>query len=321
VLSASGLPVTIDGIGWLPAVTLAQALAAVAFGAALGSTLPLVIAAPVAIVAVGLWFLTPGSWGDLGWYNIVGTNVGCCGSVDVGPPTALLIALPVHLVATVLCTLVAAGRSRLKRAVLLVAAGSLGVAGALAAITGGLVAAVDDDFLGPRFGTSLHCEGDAPEICLWPEQEAAFGEEARSALTTAYAETRARGVAIPPLIVPATGADTAAIGGGVLVSSRLDDSVDELVASFARGAVSYSGCRGPEYPSDFEPVDSAGYALARVLDVSDDAALPRMFTTDAEGHDRELVPAEVRDALGVHTRAEAAAVVASGPAEWFCTFG
>lgn len=167
---------------------LGMVLAAIAIGQALGFVLPrvlVVFAAPGAVVVVGMV-----TFGWLSPYNVLPWSFypGIAYEVDVRP--IVRIAVGVLILAAVVVA-VAAMRSVWFRLVPVVAVAALLAVGVSVAVAQPTVAEPT-----PRAESELVCSTEEPVVCLWPEQEAAFGAEYRADMDELYQRARDAGLPV-----------------------------------------------------------------------------------------------------------------------------
>jgi len=183
------------GVPWFAApgllvilAQLAMVLAAIAIGQVLGSVLPRVLvifAAPAAVIVVGMLlfgWLTP--WNAMPWSFYPGIAY----EVDARP--VVRVAVGAGVIAAVALVVVAI-RSVAVR--LVPVAVLIGVIVAGATVTSATPAIAEPT---PRAEEELVCSTDEPVICLWPEQEAAFGADYRADMDALYQTAREIGLPV-----------------------------------------------------------------------------------------------------------------------------
>ena len=165
--------------GVLVALTqLGMVLVAIALGQMLGSVLPRVLVifvAPAAAVTVGMLlfgWLTPLNAVPWSFYPGIAYQVDLRPIARIGIGAAVLIALAVLVVAL---------RPIWARALPVLAVVTVAVVGAMGSTS---VAAIATPV--PRAESELVCSTAEPIVCLWPEQEAAFGSAYRQDMQAAY---------------------------------------------------------------------------------------------------------------------------------------
>lgn len=168
---------------------LAFVLAAIAIGELVGAILPRVLAifaAPAAVVALEvLLFATPTTWVLAPW----GFYSGIAYVTDDGPFFRGYAVAAVIVVAAVIAVSLRWAWLRILPLGALVAAAVVGVT------------ADERPYIEPalpeaRPQSELVCSGEEPVVCLWPEQESAFGASYRETMSTAYAIGAAAGLPV-----------------------------------------------------------------------------------------------------------------------------
>ena len=173
------------GVPWpawpTPVVVASQALlvlTAIAIGGMLGAVLPRVLVIFVAPAAVGAFVA----------YGLSGHGLGTVASFRIYFGIAYVPDLASFARGAVLCGLIVA----LAIAVVAVRPLWLRALPVAALVTMGVIAATVDQSgytatdPVPRAESDLICSEAQPVVCLWPEQEAAFGAEYREQISTAY---------------------------------------------------------------------------------------------------------------------------------------
>ncbi|MEE1753009.1 DUF7224 domain-containing protein [Streptomyces sp. SP18CS02] len=151
------------------ATAFAVVLAHIALGWLLGRRMPRVLGAAVMLTFGYLWGFWPGAVGDMPWLrHLNGQGVTECCGLD-REPSLRSMAATWALSAAVVLTVVLASRIR-RRGVRWWACGGAMAAG----VAAGMAFAVPLGFEGTqaRDTALLTCTGQAPEVCLWPEQYA-----------------------------------------------------------------------------------------------------------------------------------------------------
>jgi len=184
-----------SGLSWAPGVSLfiifaqwAMVLIAVAIGELLGAVFPRVLvifAAPaVTMFAAVLLITSQTSW------NVApqGLYSGIAYVFEVEPYTRVILIAGVVVAASVVVTAVRPVWLRLLPVAALVAIGA--VVGAQPSPQLDEAAAVE------RSHSELICSTAEPVVCLWPEQEAAFGTSLRARMVEAYGTASALGMPV-----------------------------------------------------------------------------------------------------------------------------
>jgi hypothetical protein len=305
VLAVSGWPASTLVDARILIAVLALAVTAVALGTVCAQVLRRRYAVPIAVVAMFLWVLTP--WGNdvLAWRSITGSAL-------LTMPTGLISVVP--LPQTILSvSVIAGGTVLLAWAVVAVRPGPwrfvpIGtatlIAVALAVAGTPYLAAQALPESGPlwsadRNAAELVCEGSAPSVCLWPEQEAMSGALVRQTVDGAVARSAALGIPVPAAIGVTTGA--------VDISWEGYATADRILTNYATALVGGYIVATPEGQDDRSLALS--YALAVSLGADPRAALPGISVVPRGGGEKYLDVAESQDWLGVHTVAEARQLV------------
>jgi len=308
----AGYIVTVVGIlivsGWpaspyvdvaIPAAVVAFAATAVAVGVIAGTLVPRGIATVTTLVVLGIWYVGPWTNYDIALRNLVGTNIlmSPAGIDRDIPPQALasvLLTAAVAVGVAAIVSTIAPGRRRL-----------IPVLGAVIAGTVVIVATVS----GPlrveamsvaRDPSQLVCAGSAPEVCLWPEEDALNGAMQRPLIAEAASTARSLGVPVPAVL--ASGWDEGSLGSG----TRTD--ADRILTNTAAALVlPWRDDAGAD--NDHLAVT---YSLALLFGADSVAALPGMSVMSTATYtEHVLTPDEVQDRLGVHDIAEAKELVAA----------
>lgn len=229
---ASGWPLTatVDLLSVL--AYFSMTLAALAVGSLLGTLLPGVVATPLTWAALSLWYLLPLVW-IREWSNLTGTGL------VSEPVTTLFDAVSPYAVLLVSGTAITIAVMSLALIVVKAARGWLWFTVLVALIA--IAVPVNARALTGWWPTStltsrsadMVCAGEAPRICLWPEQEAEAGSLLRATLTTAYEQTIALGLPV---------ADE--VGAGY----RLTPDPDWIIATYAQEVMGKYGCNTELYP-------------------------------------------------------------------------
>jgi hypothetical protein len=284
---------------------VALSLTSVAVGTIAAHLMPRLLATFVAVVAMFIWLATP--WGNdvPAWRSVTGSALVTVATwIDAIPlPAAIwsvsLIAVAVLLVAALVVALPHGQWRYVAFAVVsaVALAASLIATPQLAAQT----SAADSWqalWTAQRSSAELVCEGSAPKVCLWPEQEAEAGMLVRHTIQTAVAQTAMLGIPVPTAVgVTKAGVDIGWSGPA---------TTDSVITNYASGLV--AGYIDPT-PSDSDRSLALSYALALVLGADPSASLPGMSVVSLDGVEKHLDVAESHDALGVHSIAEARQLV------------
>ncbi|TFD49298.1 hypothetical protein E3T55_11605 [Cryobacterium frigoriphilum] len=315
-LLTSGLPATGSPSALIVPLSFAGlALGAVAVGFALGAVLPPVVAVPVAGVLLYAWYSMPLDGAALAWRNVTGAGLTqCCLWVDVVPhPQAQLIAIVSGVALTAITLLLVAARPSMQRSV-----SFAGVAVSIMAILVAVAPSVSALGQASQVGrdlTELRCEGTSPQVCLWPEQDAAFGPAIRPVLTQAFERGVAAGLPMRAAVTPYVGglSDGQRHESPInAVSMRLGDSDAAILASYGQAVYASESCAVPGAVDgpDFAGEQGVHYAIALLLGAEPAAALPRIeHSVEERLPSIAYTPAEVRDLIGVHNIAEARTTV------------
>ncbi|QKW07275.1 hypothetical protein HUT18_13620 [Streptomyces sp. NA04227] len=172
------------------AVEAVVVAAHVAVGYVLGLRLPPFLAAPVALVTSFLWMAFPAALPTPWLRQLNGANLSeCCALDQTLAPRALLAPSVVALgtVVAVLLWIWAQGRFQQLLLAPLAVGITLAVAVPIATPLGRSPAQA-------RPASELRCEGRAPAVCLWPEQQASADRIGRWA---AHADARLRTMGVP----------------------------------------------------------------------------------------------------------------------------
>ncbi|MFI2214897.1 hypothetical protein [Streptomyces sp. NPDC020141] len=245
---AAGLGAGVPHPGMLLVVTGVLA-SNILVGHLLGRVMPGVLAAPLALI--GSFFLNayPSSWSIYWLRHLVGGGLDSCCSVDSTVDeravlSALVFTTGVCLGAALLVHR-RGGMAALTAAVLLTAGGFATAAYIARDLTSEPVL--------PRATSALRCEGDRPQICLWPEvsDQGMVRREAR----TVVARLERAGIPAPHTLTMAARPPAGALKLGIPANPRAED----IPAGIASGLL-------PEPPAcalDGEPFP-AGIAAAPV---------------------------------------------------------
>jgi hypothetical protein len=317
-LAVSGWPVvSVVDLGF-PAGFAGMTVGAFGLGALLGAALPRWIAAPAGI-ALGLLVMFSDGWqgAELRWRNVTGSGLTFAsdyGALAGSSPHVVEVVAGFALVLTLLAVGVVALGRRWMRGVAAALSLALIVAGA-AALARPLLDYVGSRPVVFRSDAALHCAGDAPRICLWPEQEETVGPGLRRLLTTTYARAVALDVPVPSTLsagVTATPDTDAALR---VFSGTRPQLPAATVANLAEAIVFHDACTDHLTTAQVDQRSAADFAMAMLLGDGSDAVLAQSvtYTVVTSGGARTLTPAETRDRLGIHDAAEARAAVAM----WF----
>lgn len=175
-------------------------------GFAVGTWLPVVVAAPTVLLVGYLWMALPRAFEPLWVRHLNGSYASCCTlQSDLAPGALLAVAL-------VCAGFVGAAYLLLHRQ-----QAAWQPAAAAAALTVGLVVgAVPIAGLGPdptvaRSEQALVCRGEQPEVCVWPEHTARLPEVLELA-SQAHDAWRSTGLAVPRTFSEGLGADVLSFG-------------------------------------------------------------------------------------------------------------
>ncbi|MBC7762329.1 MAG: hypothetical protein H7201_11150 [Candidatus Saccharibacteria bacterium] len=315
-LLTSGLPATgTPGALIVPLSFAGLALGAVTVGFALGAALPPVVAVPVAGVLLYAWYSMPLDGAVLAWRNVTGAGLTqCCLWVDVVPhPQAQLIAIVSGAALTAITLLLVAARPGIHRS-LSFAGVAVSIAAILLAVAPS-VSALGQATLVGRDLTEVQCEGKAPQVCLWPEQDAEFGPAIRPVITQAFDRGVAAGLPMRAAVTPYV----AGLSDGQqhespinALSMRLGDSDAAILASYGQAVYASESCTVPSAIDDPQFAGELGvqYAIALILGAEPATALPHIeHSAEARLPPIAYTPAEVRDLIGVHNITEARTTV------------
>lgn len=297
-LLASGWPLSLTPDAGSPLAFLSMLLAALAVGSLLGTLAHRMVAAPLAWIALSFWYFLSSLTGDPAWSNLTGLNVS-----GWGPSTLYEVSQPV-VVAT---TSIAALAIVVLTVGLIVAKVTRGWvwAGVLAlliaiAVPVNSAALTATPGLGPaaRPATDLVCEGDAPRICLWPEQDAASGDLVRGTITGAYQRAVALGFPVEPVVsvLDREGATYLYYRQQAMVDRLLTNYAAELTYPFA--CYTLEGEQLPTTTNEYELAQgAAAFAAAWALGADMEAARPviQMGGDASEAPTKTLTLAETED--------------------------
>jgi len=319
-LVASGVPVTANFDWRIPLVQLVLLAGALAFGALVGSALPRVLASALTAMLLVTWYglmggLNP-AWSNLSGSTLMGLNL----TLYDAPSISSLGAAAVFAAgATVVALALIAVRA--VKGLTWFGLLTVGVAAAVALSSPTLLAFATTGITDARDASAVECGGSEPEICLWPEQEAADGELVRETIGAAYARAKALGLPAPSRV------SVVANFGGDETSLywRLTTSADRLVMNYAQSLVHNNACEWQESETNTFVADSqldnavlsAEYATAVALGAEPDFAIPTIQTGGeaSEPATKTLTVDEARDHLGVGSQAQAREVSVA----WFAT--
>lgn len=178
-----------------------------ALGYFLGRVLPVAVSVPLALFLSYVWLGFSWSVGYFPLRYLAGLALVSCCRVDQSMPAAApLAAIVFSLVAAIGLVVATLGRTQQNALSRWVTAGASLIL-IIGATSLGLNIARD---LGPqpfepRASADLHCRGESPQICLYPEQE---NDQTRELLTHAYRNVKATGIPLPPTIVASSRAST-----------------------------------------------------------------------------------------------------------------
>jgi hypothetical protein len=305
LLIASGAPSTWNADLRIPLAYLLMSAGAIALGYLLGLVVHAGIAMPVAFVAAALWYSAGPAWspGVIGWRDITGVSLSqCCGTLSDAPAAITLMSVSLIAIGLIALALgiaaVSRGGTRLLPFVL-----GLGIAASVFATVAPTIEPNAQRIGEARDPGSLICEGSAPQVCMWPEQEAANGSHVRELLSDAYQKGLALGLPMRETITsPFTGqrvSETATPFTQLYWNLAADD--DRILTNYAQATTQSAGCQlTPTTAGGFGTQLAVDYAIARELGASDAAALPRLsHSADARLPDTVLNPSEARAELGV----------------------
>lgn len=303
-IAASGWPVTTTTDLRSTLVYFCMLLAALAVGGLVGTIVRAVVAAPITWIALSLWYLLPLSFeeevGNLSGSWLLIRPLETLG--DALAPTPFAV---VSLTAAVLAVLaVALTIVKVTRGWLWFGAIFALVAVAVSVNARSVTGWWPDDGVANRTD-ELVCAGDAPRICLWPEQEAASGELVRSTLSDAYEKALTLGIPVP---------------SDIGIYYRLSASPDQLIANYSETLIGQFGCDLSDHPDlgfMLESSDdriraelSAGFALAFYLGADPSTVWTIQTGGDASGPaENTLGLDEMKDYFNVHDETEVKAAV------------
>jgi hypothetical protein len=318
-LLVSGLPAAGDLTALLvPVSLLALAAGAVSVGFVFGSLMPRAVAAPLVGVLLYAWFRMPEPIGGsvLAWRQVTGVGLTwCCLWLDVVPNfhSQLIVILTGALLTGVAGALIRMGPSRRQVGTAVVAAVS--VVAVLVAVTP-LVPRLGERGEVQRDFADLQCEGKAPQICLWPEQQAEYADRVRPVITDAYRRGLAAGLPMRTAVAPYIGS----LGQGQKTGSpidevpmRLTDTDSDILTAYGSSVYASEACPIPDAnatTADLYREIGVQYAIAVLLGADETAVLPQMEHSAEERLPAiRYTPDEVRDLIGVHDQADARAAV------------
>ncbi len=315
---------TLIGSGWPASSTVdlgytvgfaCMTISGFALGTLLGTVLPRVVAVPAA-VALGLLAMISEGWqgGELRWRNVTGSALTFLGDGGVAGTSNLHITAVTAVYAGVLTiaaiAVVVIARPRIRVVAVAVVLSSI-VLGSAAA-SGPLLSYVGRDAYNVRSDSQLHCSGTAPQICLWPEQDATDGPQLRATLTTAYHRVVALGIPTTQQLSAAYA--TPAGATGVWSSTRFDRNT--VLVNYAAAVIAQGACLSQPARVGVDDQSAASYGLSLLLGAHADTALTKTFQVVRVGHDGNpytLDPSKTRDYLGVHNREDALTAIG----KWF----
>lgn len=177
-----------------------------ALGFAIGTWLPVVVAAPTALLVGYLWMALPRAFEPLWVRHLNGSYASCCGlETDLAPAALLGVALV--CVGFLVAALLLLRRQQ---------AAWQPLAAAAAITVGLIVGAIPVTSLGPdptvaRSDKFLVCRGELPQVCVWPEHTGRLPEVIELA-SQAFDAWRSTGLAVPSTFSEAPGADLLPFG-------------------------------------------------------------------------------------------------------------
>jgi len=270
----------------------AMILAAIAAGQALGAVLPRVLvifAAPAAIVTVtALMFAWLTTWNVAPWSFYQGIAY----VVDTGPFVRIAAITAVIVAASVLVVCIRPLWGRALPVLALVGITIIGIQ-PLPYVEGPHVFA-------ERSHSELVCSDVEPVICLWPEQEAAFGDSLRAEMADAYAAASALGL---PVDNPAS--RSVAQYAMTAIPFRADDDWEDLgnmgLGTVGIGPDDLLGFYAYTFPSCCweQPTSGDGdymavaYSVSILIGVPSTKAWPAMV--DPYSGERQFDPSEIPD--------------------------
>lgn len=239
--------------GLILATHLASALAVLAIGELLGAALPRVVvifAAPLAVVTLAPWVL--GGWAAYGGLGYL---------FDVGVFARLYVVAGALIAMALLATAMRSLWVRGGTALAFVAVCTLS---AVAVSANGVVGAPAQE----RSRADLVCSTAKPVVCLWPEQDAAFGESLRTELSAAYAK-------------------------GIELGLPMDDPAPASVARYAMTGIPAPQHEGDDWsdPSVFAPEFGLGVSGLRPQDIVALYAFSVPFAYGEESDGESQIPA------------------------------
>lgn len=303
-LAASGWPVTVSADLRIPLTYFCMLLAALGVGSLAGTVVRGALAAPISLIALGLWYLLPFSfhreWGNVTGTMLVSDNVPGL-EYSILPSAVILVSVAAIAITALAVALI----------VVKVTKGWLWFAVILALSFVAVVAnarAISGDWPASPYADrtdELICDGVAPRICLWPEQEAEAGELVRSTLAGAYEKALTLGIPV-----------STEIG----ISYRLAPSTDQIIANYSQSLMLQFACNMDEHPElslTFMPPEdrytselSARFALGLALGADPSSVWHVYVGGDASGPPtRSLTLAETKDYFDVHDLTEAKAAI------------
>ena len=286
-----------------------------ALGTLLGTVLPRVISVPAA-VTLGLLAMISEGWqgAELRWRNVTGSAFTFLGDGGVAGTSNLHITAVTAMYAGVLVlaatavVLIPLPRIRFVTVVVVLVSLVLGTAAA----SGPLLAYVGRDAYNVRNDSQLQCSGTAPQICLWPEQDATDGSQLRATLTDAYQRVVTLGIPTTPQLSAAYA--TPAGNTGVWNSTRFDRNT--VLVSYAAAVVAQGACLNQPSRVGVDDQSAASYALGLLLLGPSDDALAQSFQVVRIGRDGRpyvLDQSKTRNYLGIHNREDALTAIS----RWF----
>lgn len=315
-LGESGWPVTASADLGIPVAHFAMAIGAIALGYALGSLLPWLLGVGVAPVAIALGLFLPlrgfEPLGGGGWQMATGISLLSQPQLtlyDAVNPVALIGVGVVATLQLAFALVVVAVRPGWWRVLPAIASSAL-VLGLLT-VVGPAVSALPGGAVVPRAESELVCAGEAPRMCLWPEQEAQSAPLVRTTIGAMYEQLTEFGVAAPTTVTSANGsafiygwhnyegAEAIAPTGATLLVWVGEPTVDRLRLQYIQGLVA------PKWYYDnaaLENISKVSFALALMLGIDSDVALNTV--------DHPEWTEQLQDAFGIHSLAEAEALVA-----------
>jgi hypothetical protein len=198
-------------------------------GYLLGRTLPTVLSVPLAVLISYVWLGFAWATPYFPLRYLAGLALsGCCALDETMPSAAPWAAIAFSAIAAAgfaLFVIIRARRTQIATAVAAIAIGTCLATGAAAGV------ALADDLPGephqPRPVAELRCEGESPEICLYPEQES---DQTRLVLTGAYDAIESAGLSLAPRIAASNQPSTTDTYN---MAINFQPTADELVYSYA----------------------------------------------------------------------------------------